>query len=249
MNAYAVRAQEWLSEIASRADWDYDRSHPIELARKASGALAKRAVAIRGATEKTFAATGASCVTSGSPDDDVDAAELRCYTDQPQNDPESTPFTSATAASLASFASIPGSAGVLQLVPFLKARNGRRGPGHGMETSGWMTGFMLEGLYAAAGDLQLEGGDAAAVVAAVDYAHSTLTNQGNNSWLGMIRQNATMTMEVAAATFLGLGNSRFCPQKCFALYSRGRSRRSSPRAVARSHTRGRLLRRGLSHAS
>ena len=195
MNAYAVRAQEWLSEIASRADWDYDRSRPIELARKASEALAKRAVAIRGATEKTFAASGASCVTSGSPDDNVDAAELRCYTDQPLNDPESTPFTSATATSLAAFASVPGSAGVLQLVPFLKARNGRRGPGHGMETSGWMTGFMLEGLYAAAGDLELEGGDTTAVVAAVDYAHSTLTNQGNNSWLGMIRQNATMTME------------------------------------------------------
>jgi hypothetical protein len=35
-----------------------------------------------------------------------------------------------------------GAAGVLALVPFLKARNGRRGPGHGMETSGWMTGFM-----------------------------------------------------------------------------------------------------------
>jgi hypothetical protein len=74
---------------------------------------------------------------------------LKCYADVPANDPEAPPrFTSATATSLAAFAGIPGSAsGVLDLVPFLKARNGRRGPGHGLETSGWMTGFMLEGVY------------------------------------------------------------------------------------------------------
>ena len=66
---------------------------------------------------------------------------LKCYTDEPANEPESSPrFTTATATSLAAFAGIPGSAsGVLDLVPFLKARNGRRGPGHGLETSGWVT--------------------------------------------------------------------------------------------------------------
>ena len=74
---------------------------------------------------------------------------LRCYSDKPAGDPEAPArFTSATATSLAAFAGLPGNAsGVLDLVPFLKARNGRRGPGHGMEMSGWMTGFMLEGIY------------------------------------------------------------------------------------------------------
>ena len=95
---------------------------------------------------------------------------LKCYTDEPANEPESSPrFTSATATSLAAFAGIPGSAsGVLDLVPFLKARNGRRGPGHGLETSGWVTGFMLEGIfrvrpriYAAAVTLALLNSDAA----------------------------------------------------------------------------------------
>eukprot|EP01050_Picozoa_sp_SAG11_P046333 SAG11_NODE_23640_length_385_cov_0.723776_1_plen_57_part_01 len=57
-----------------------------------------------------------------------------------------------------------------------------------METSGWMTGFMLEGIYTAAGDLDLSYAAAAAasagsvgteaawpaVLAAADYAHETL---------------------------------------------------------------------------
>ena len=155
---------------------------------------------------------------------------LKCYTDEPTRDPEAPPgFTSATATSLAAFAGLPGDAsGVLELVPFLKARNGRRGPGHGMETSGWMTGFMLEGIYTvrktndrplslplltaarlslindhlnarvllqAAGDVHADNLTLALALSAVDYAHDTLTNAGNNSWLGMLRQNATMTME------------------------------------------------------
>ena len=33
------------------------------------------------------------------------------------------------------------------------------------------------------------------VSAAVEYCYETLTNAGGNSWLGMIAQNATMTME------------------------------------------------------
>eukprot|EP01052_Picozoa_sp_SAG31_P005581 SAG31_NODE_247_length_19134_cov_12.255050_6_plen_1021_part_00 len=150
-------------------------------------------------------------------------SDLHCYTDQATQDTETPPFTSATASSLAAYANIPGSAcGVLKLLPFIAARNSRRGIGHGLETSGWMTGvtqmptvtsmvenvlhllyrligFMLEGLYTAAGDLELQlqsqSCELSAVASAVDFCHGTLTNQGNNSWLGMIRQNATMTME------------------------------------------------------
>ena len=33
------------------------------------------------------------------------------------------------------------------------------------------------------------------VSAAAEYCYETLTNAGGNSWLGMIAQNATMTME------------------------------------------------------
>jgi hypothetical protein len=74
---------------------------------------------------------------------------LKCYTDEPTSGREAPPaFTSATATALAAFGGLPGSAaGVLDLVPFIKARNSRRGPGHGLEASGWMTGFMLEGIY------------------------------------------------------------------------------------------------------
>ena len=64
-----------------------------------------------------------------------------------------------------------------------------------METSGWMTGFMLEGLYTALGELGEGILPLATAAAAAEYCHNTLTNKGNNSWMGMLRQNATMTME------------------------------------------------------
>ena len=97
------------------------------------------------------------------------ATTFKCYTDKPAaaNPPDSgfggggavaapqaSATTSVTATSLAAFARLPGSAaGVLELVPFIAARNGRRGPEHGLEGSGWMTGFMMEGVYSAAGEV------------------------------------------------------------------------------------------------
>ena len=83
----------------------------------------------------------------------ADNATFKCYTDQPAAAPVAA-TTSVTATSLAAFARLPGSAaGVLELVPFIAARNGRRGPEHGLEGSGWMTGFMMEGVYSAAGEV------------------------------------------------------------------------------------------------
>ena len=176
MNAYAAVAQGWMAEISKRAGVS---------GKNASPAYSDRAAKIRATAHTTFAASGSDC-HSGGPDDAQTTAEpLQFYTDQPTGaDPEAGSFTSATAASLAAFANLPGDAsGVLDLVPFLKARNGRRGPGHGLEISGWLTGFMLEGIYTAAGDLSDPSLDPVAVLAAADYAHETLTNEGNNSWL------------------------------------------------------------------
>lgn len=120
---------------------------------------------------------------------------MSCYADNPPGEGPQV-FTTATGSSLGALARLPGSAaGVLDLVPFLKARQGRRDPGWGLETSGWMTGFMMEGLYTAAGEVAEGWLDARAVHKAVEFCHDTLINQGSNSWLGMIRQNATMTME------------------------------------------------------
>jgi hypothetical protein len=213
MNSYAVLAQGWLAEISKRSGI---------AGKEASEAFNKRSEDIKTAARSLFAVSGSKCdatsTPGGGPDSDSDSdndvdmpASFECYADQPppgsRIDPEleAPIFTSATATSLAAFAQLPANAsGVLALVPFLKARNGRRGPGHGMETSGWMTGFMLEGIYTAAGDIAEPEATPAihsasnaasveatrvAVLAAVDFAHDTLTNEGNNSWLGMIRQN------------------------------------------------------------
>jgi len=153
-------------------------------------------------------------------DGDRDGPNYQCYNDMPPPDISSSSSsssssnsdggapadarvgtitsspTSATAASLASLAKLPGTAqGVLSLVPFLTARQGRRGLVHGVETSGWMTGFMLEGLYTAAGEVAEGVLPLAAAAAAVEYCYDTLTSEGSNSWLSMIKQNATMTME------------------------------------------------------
>ena len=121
------------------------------------------------------------------------ATAMSCYTDEIAG---TSSYTTATAASLGAFAKLAGTAAaVLDLVPFLMARQGRRGAEHGVETSGWMTGFMLEGLYRAAGETGEGRQSLVAVAAAVEYCHATLTNTGLNSWLSMIAQNATMTME------------------------------------------------------
>jgi hypothetical protein len=116
-----------------------------------------------------------SAIVTCSPADEPTVADLsksahpnagfKCYTDRPAGAATALPdparvvsqalgTTRVTATSLAAFARLPGSAaGVLELVPFLAARNGRRGPEHGLEGSGWMTGFMMEGVYSAAGEV------------------------------------------------------------------------------------------------
>ena len=81
------------------------------------------------------------------------AGGLMCYSDEPV-DAEAPPYTSITATALAAMARLPGSAAsVLELVPFLNERNSRRGAAHGHEGSGWIMGFMMEGIYAAAGEV------------------------------------------------------------------------------------------------
>ena len=136
----------------------------------------------------TCSKVGAGAEAEMAPVSGKDA--MMCYSDS------GTTFTSATASATAAYANLPNRAtDVLALVPFLAARNGRRGPLHGLEVSGWMAGFMMEGLYRAAGTISEGALPLSLVEAAATYAHSVLTNQGDNSWLGMIRQNATMTME------------------------------------------------------
>lgn len=121
-------------------------------------------------------------------------ASLSCFLDSPQYAPRAT---SATASATAAFARLPGTAqGVLELVPFLRARNARRGVAHGVEVSGWMAGFMMEGVYAAAGEIAEGALPLDLVATAVDWAYNdVLVARGNNSWIGMLEQNATMTME------------------------------------------------------
>jgi len=106
--------------------------------------------------------------------------------------------TTAHASVFALDARIPGSAAAgLALVPFLRARNARRGHAHGLEVSGWVAGFMLRGLYGAAGEVGE--GDVALPLAAdaAALAWETLVHNGTNSWLGGMvgRMNATMTTE------------------------------------------------------
>ena len=211
MNSYAVIAQDWMAGITQRvsATGGCDRRIPSE--------YAARSQAIRAAAHHTFA-TG-NCSTAGygpattahtsarAAASDTGSASYTCYSDTPSSlassssgDPEAEvpppPYTSLTATALAALARLPGSAaGVLDLVPFLEARNRRRGASHGHEGSGWIMGFMMEALYSAAGEITEGPLDLSLVSQAVEFCYGTLTNAGGNSWLGMIRQNATMTME------------------------------------------------------
>jgi hypothetical protein len=206
MNGYAAIANEWMASLAIRmADGD-----PAMVAE--AKAYTARAAAIRAAAHAAFYVgggnsdsvgtrcnldgTGGSSSNGTSSDEEATAATMQCYKDTPTVDTSSA-YTSATATSVAAFAGLPpsGAKGVLELVPFLKARHGRRGVGHGLEASGWMVGFMLEGLYKAAGEVDEGALPTELVSAGAEYAYSVLTNPGNNSWLGMLRQNATMTME------------------------------------------------------
>ena len=179
MNSYAALAHGWAASLAEA------------VGNASSAALyAARGETIRKEAQAAFAT--AECDVG-----DWRAAvspSMRCYRDNLAS--VSPAHTSATATATAALARLPGSAsGVLALVPFLMARNGRRGDAHGVEVSGWMAGFMLEALYRAAGEVEEGPLPPAAVARAAEYAHSVLTGSGNNSWLSMLAQNATMTME------------------------------------------------------
>lgn len=117
---------------------------------KEATAYAARSSSIRKASQAAFSVSGDHCDPFAStppivPHTPAHATNMSCYTDEMASQTGDKPYTSATGSSLAALARLPGSAaGVLALVPFLKARQGRRGAAHGLETSGWMTGFMLE---------------------------------------------------------------------------------------------------------
>jgi hypothetical protein len=117
---------------------------------KEATAYAARSSSIRKASQAAFSVSGDHCDPFAStppivPHTPARATNMSCYTDEMASQTGDKPYTSATGSSLAALARLPGSAaGVLALVPFLKARQGRRGAAHGLETSGWMTGFMLE---------------------------------------------------------------------------------------------------------
>lgn len=127
MNAYAVKAHQWAAEIAARLGLIQE-------------AFKYDTIAHSMRTRADDAFRSRVC--------DPPGASL-CYKDSLE-----TNETTATASVLAAFARLEGTAaGVLELVPFLRARNGRRGPEHGVEISGWMAGFMLEAILSAAGEV------------------------------------------------------------------------------------------------
>jgi len=124
-----------------------------------------------------------------------------------------TATTTVQATAMATDARLGGSAEMaLRLVPFLRARNLRRGAAHGLELSGWQSFFMLRGVYSAAGETG-EGLFPLGLAAdAAAFGWEALTGTGVNSWLGgMIGvQNATMTTEswiVSHAPLPGQGGS------------------------------------------
>ena len=178
MNGHAVTAQTQMAALAAR----------LGLGAEAR-AYAGRAAAIRAAANATFAAAPARCTPAG-----VGA----CFTDEPNAPPAAPADTTAHASVFALAARLPGSAArSLGLVPFLRARNARRGHAHGLEVSGWVAGFLLRGLYSAAGELD-EGELPLSLAAdAAQLAWEVLTHNGTNSWLGgMVREmGATMTTE------------------------------------------------------
>ena len=190
MNAYAVQAHEWIAGLAQTLGKTSDAT-----------TYAARAAAIRAAAQAAFSTTKCDVSPSTLHSQQrnshaalADADQMECYRDNLAS--ISPAYTSATAASTAAFATLPGSAaGVLALVPFLAARNARRGASHGLEVSGWMAGFMCEGVYRAAGEVSEGPLPLASVSRAVEFVYSVLVNRGANSWLSMIAQNATMTME------------------------------------------------------
>lgn len=170
MNAHAVLALQQAGAIAGRVGMNATAQH-----------YAERAEVIRKAARATFAST--SC-TPAAP---------ACYLDQPRGKVKTT---TAPATVMAAAARLPRTAeDTLKLVSFLRSRNARRGAGHGLEVSGWLAGFMLRGLYVAAGETDEGPIPLPLALDAVDYSFSVLTANGTNSWLNMIRQGATMTME------------------------------------------------------
>ena len=169
MNAYAAVALSQMAALASK----------LQLTNIAA-TYADRAETIRSAANATFFVPSDDCVP---------ARVGPCFSDQPVIGTSSTPAfnTSAPATALAAFAEIPGSAiGVLKLVPFLRARNARRGPSHGLEISGWLAGFMLKAVYAAAGELNQGGWCCLAHYFSWQDENETLINVP--SWSGVLSQ-------------------------------------------------------------
>jgi len=173
MNAYAVMAMEQASAVAERMGM-------ADIAQN----YARKAMNIRVAAHNAFAS---SRCTPSAP---------ACYTDNRRTDTPSLPTTTAPATALAAVARLPGTANdTLRLVPFLRARNLRRGVEHGLEVSGWLAGFMLKGLYSAAGETEEGFIPPELALDAANFAFAVLVANGTNSWLNMLQQNATMTME------------------------------------------------------
>lgn len=173
MNAHAVTAQTQAAYVAGRLG----RSNE-------SQAFAARAAAIRSAAQKAFAVDASRCTPSGVGP---------CFTDTLNSS-----STTAQATGMAADARLAGTAnGTLALVPFMRARNERRGAAHGLELSGWQALFMLRGVYSAASEVDEGPIPPSAVVEAAQFAMEVLTNTGMNSWLGgMIGiMGATMTTE------------------------------------------------------
>ena len=187
MNSHAVTVQ---AQAAALSSW-LGRTDD-------SASYAKRSAAIRSAANTAF---------SAKPDECNPATSGTCYADTAaaaNNSAKARPTTS-TASAMAADARLCGSAKcTLDLVPFLRARNTRRGEAHGMELSGWMSFFMLRGLYSAAGEVDEGEIPLDAAADAAEYAHSVLVNRGMNSWYGgMIGiQNATMTTESWIVEFI-----------------------------------------------
>jgi len=181
MNAHAVVANRHMGDLAARLGLD-----------AVADAYRRRSESIRAKAHDVFAALSQDCNPA-----DVGP----CYADEPVVVAEkraTNVSTTVQASIMAAFANIAGGANAtLQLVPFIRARNARRGPAHGLEASGWVAGFMMEGLLASAtavdeGDISVD-----LAAAAADLVFEALTGRGKNSWMGgmITDMNATMTTE------------------------------------------------------
>ena len=134
----------------------------------------------------------------------------RCFQNNLARDTEtvlhSTLFPLAVSSSLGV---LPAGVDSTDFLPFVIGRN-MRDNAYWLNASPWAAGYMIRALYQMISPDRLGLGAAApgalnwstprpnvtAFVAAADYAHKVLTDNGPHSWLGMMQlHNATMTME------------------------------------------------------